>query len=448
MKVLRVFMPSPWVTKQIGNIFLFGMLSILVIFLVAWNYFLAYGGFESLQSRDFSRFFYATMNFLQGHDMYGPTVATLCRWTDLLAEHLWDLNPPHFHIFVLPFVYFSLPEAYIIWEGINILALLVSLRLIGKIIQLKLTPLQGVLAIIGLLAFAGTGSVLRTGQFVFLLILPLNFAWYYARAGEWAKAGMILGLLASMKPFLLIFFPYLVFRKLTRAAGNFILVFLLAFALGLLIFGPEAHFSWVKALSSVSWGWPGANASLLGLFTRLFVENPHFMNFYNWDSWVGPIWVVSIVVVALSTLIATSIDTSANRIDRAFAILPLSAVLISPLGWVLYLFFSLGPLISLTISWWNKVSFTNTFRENLIQRIRNILLIAGIPGLFLPTIFLNWLQPHPLATLFIGSLYFWCTFVIWLSLILDYSVRVNWARCFMGPIFRFRENSFTSLKQS
>ncbi len=444
MKVLSVFMPSSWVCRQFGNLIILGILLLLLSFLLVWNYFLAYGGFESLESRDFSRFYYATIAFLQGHDMYGPTVATLCRWTDLLAEHLWDLNPPHFHIIVMPFVYFSLSDAYLIWEGINILALFVSIRLIGQIIHVNIISLKGALAIIGVLAFAGTGTLLRTGQYSFLLVLPLTYAWYYAREGSWTKAGMILGLVASIKPFLLIFLPYLVFRKLAQAVGTFILLFLLSFTAGFLVFGLEAHLSWVNALSSVSWAWPGANASLLGLFTRLFVENPHFMNFYDGGSWVGPIWVVSILVVGLSTLIATSLDSSANGVDRAFAILPLSAVLISPLGWVLYLFFSIGPFISLAINWWNQDSFLNKSREMWIQRNRNILLLAAIPGLIMPTIFLDWLQPHPLATLLIGSLYCWCTFAIWLSLILDYSLCANLPHWFVGRKFRFNEKSLTS----
>ena len=408
--LLRTF-PSP------KDVFIYGGLYLTLFLLVFWNSFLAYTAIQRLQSRDFSRFFYATLAFWEGNDMYGPTVATLCRWSELFSEHLWDLNPPHFHVFIMPLIEFSLRDAFLVWGIINCLALFISLHLIAKIIAPDLTVMQGLLALIGLLAFSGTGTLLLSGQLSFLILLPLTLAWYCARKTQWIKTGLLLGCVSSLKPFLLIFFPYLVFRKHLRAASSFVLSFFFFFTIGLLVFGLKAHLSWVQALYSVSWEWPAANVSILGALTRLFSENPIFMPILDAPHLAGPIWIIGSLLVGSVTLRIISLDSSQHSIDRAFALLPLSALLISPLGWVLYLFFSIGPLLSLC----KDKKWLSSSNRTGIRFLRNCLLLSSLPGLIVPSFLLIIFQPNPLATVFIGSLYFWCTLALWMSIVVDYS---------------------------
>src|SRR5206468_6687846 len=140
------------------------------------------------------------------------------------------------------------------------------LRLIIREVGLALTPWQWRLGGLGLLSFIGTPSVLLTGQLSLLLLLPITPALVEARRGRWTHAGVYLGLALSVKPFLLIFMPYLVFRRQFRAAAATGVAASLCFVAGLLVFGVEAHWSWLRTLASVASveTWAAMNASIFG----------------------------------------------------------------------------------------------------------------------------------------------------------------------------------------
>src|SRR5262245_25929345 len=57
---------------------------------------------DKLHMNDFGKFYYATRAFLEGRDMYAPTVATDLK-LDLVPDlQFLDLNPPHFHLLIVP----------------------------------------------------------------------------------------------------------------------------------------------------------------------------------------------------------------------------------------------------------------------------------------------------------------------------------------------------------
>ena len=57
----------------------------------------------SLNMNDFGRFYYAARAFLAGHDMYAPSPATPLGGGQLAGTpQLFNLNPPHFHLVVIP----------------------------------------------------------------------------------------------------------------------------------------------------------------------------------------------------------------------------------------------------------------------------------------------------------------------------------------------------------
>src|SRR4029450_1649179 len=109
------------------------------------------------------------------------------------------------------------PElAVTIWLGLSILALVVSILLIVREIGVTWTPM-GLLAVVtGALAFAATQSFFITGQLSLLLLLALTVCWVAARHGRWMAAAALLGASASVKPFLLVFVPYLMLTRRFR----------------------------------------------------------------------------------------------------------------------------------------------------------------------------------------------------------------------------------------
>src|SRR5262249_40295776 len=162
---------------------------------------------------DFGKFYYATRAFLDGGAMYGPTPAT---HVVLDAQHsieLWDMNPPQFHLLLLPIARLEPVTALAIWAVVNLAALAVSLHLIARELRLRFT-LPGVMwTLLAVLAFSATETTVITGQLTFLILLLMTIAWKAARRGQWPTSAIALGVAASVKPFLVIFLVYFVIRR-------------------------------------------------------------------------------------------------------------------------------------------------------------------------------------------------------------------------------------------
>ena len=121
---------------------------------------------------------------------------------------------------------------------------------------------------------AGTGSLIVTGQLSWLLLWPLT-----ALMGRYAErpldaAGLLVGLLASIKPFLLLLLAYFVLRREKRALVVSLAAIASAFVVGNLVFGFAAHVSWARSLGGMNWSWVGSNASMLGVLSACLRQIP------------------------------------------------------------------------------------------------------------------------------------------------------------------------------
>ena len=185
-------------------------------------------------------------------------------------------------------------------------------------------------------------------------MLLMTLVWRDARHGRWTRAGACLGLGMSIKPFLLIFVPYLILSRRWRgpaAAGLTIGSF---FLLGLAVFGVENHRSWLQRLSTAhSWAWLPMNASLYGMLSRALTDNPMFNSLARLDdNCIRTIWLCLGIPAGLLALIVST-HRFFGKADRPrFGILLVSALLFSPLGWTYYFWLPLGPIASLAAGWW------------------------------------------------------------------------------------------------
>jgi hypothetical protein len=156
---------------------------------------------------DFGRTLWSAIAYLKGVDMYAPNATVYFQFNDHRSIYLWNLNPPHFHLLLLPLAVLPQDIALLLWCLLGGLCLYLSIRLILGEIGLELTPGRRQWVVLGLLAFVGMGTALVTGHMSFPLMLLMTLAWRHARRGNWALAGAWIGLGSSIKPFLLIFFP-------------------------------------------------------------------------------------------------------------------------------------------------------------------------------------------------------------------------------------------------
>jgi hypothetical protein len=222
----------------------------------------------------------------------------------------------------------------------------------------------------------------------------------------------------SIKPFLLIFLPYLVLRRQIRATVIAGIVGAGCFLVGLLVFGIEAHTAWLRELKAIHWVGANTNASLLGFLTRTLSESAVFSPVVNVPELVKPLWCLSAGIVGVCSLRATMGNpVTATDIDRDFAILLLAALLISPLGWTYYFWLPVGPLTACVYRWWALGTSEKQGEAVSWQAWRLRLLFLALPGLVWPFVATSLFQPHGWATVSIGSIYFWTILCLWGSLI-------------------------------
>lgn len=417
-----MFHPSPNARAQLLPL---AALAAVSGVLLIWNGLLVYQMATTLHMNDFGKFYYSARAFLDGQDMYEPTPPTLIPVGDGRYFTFLNLNPPHFHLPLIPLALLPPELALAVWGAASLVALAASLLLIGGTVGLRPTPVRVLAVLAAALGFSGTGAVSITGQLSFLLLLPLTLAWTEARRGRWARAGMWLGLALSVKSFLLIFLPYLVLQRRHRAAGVTLGTAGACFALGLVVFGIDAHLSWLRALGSSDWAWAAMNGSILGFLTRALDRSSYYAPIAVVPGLVKPAWLVLSTVVGLLTLLAAWRRPHESAVDRDFALLLLGALLISPLGWVYYLWLPVGPLAGLVVKWRREARARESGRVTTGVWWRRGLLAAAIPGLVWPLLFTTVFGPQPWATATVGSIYFWTTLALWLALMADWLIAIG-----------------------
>jgi len=395
--------------------------------LLGWNVALVLVMERGIVRSDFGKLHASARAFLAGRDMYDLGPATLSPVRGMTGEVLHyiqflNLNPPHFHLILLPLAPLSARWALAVWGMASLVCLALSLRLIARESGIALTPWRRRLAALAFLSFAGLGAVAVTGQVSFILLLPVTLAWIRARRGKWAEAGIYLGLAMSVKPFLAIFLPYLVLRRRFVALGTAVGAAAGAFLVGLGVFGWDAHRSWIAGLSAVSWEWVAMNASVLGFLTRVLAPSAYYVPALEAPGLIGPAWLLLSGAIGVVTLAVAAADPGDRAVDRAFGLLLLAALLVSPLGWTYYWWLALGPMLAVVASWWGRDARGERSLASSAGRWRRALLLVAVPGLVWPLPATVAFQPSAWATVLPGSAYFWATLALWAALIADWRV--------------------------
>jgi hypothetical protein len=360
---------------------------------------------------DFSKAYWSTVVFLRGGDMYGINPSTQCGEWNGKPIFLWNLNPPHFHLIILPFAVLPIYPALALWLLINILCLYFSLRAIRH--ELQLTETQWQFTLVGVLAFAGTTASLLSVHCSFLLMFLVTRMWLAARQERFTSAGLYLGVAMSVKPFLLMLLPYFLLRRRWKTFFAAITMSLICFALGAAVFGVDALLAWREKLSSsTSWCWQFQSGSLYGLLARTLTRNPMGECLFDCPPSLVPLlWLALGVPIGLVTLAVSCIEKAPAEVDRSLSILLVASLLLSPLGWAYYFCLPLGPIAAVVQNWWRS--------EANATRASRVLLLAAALGLVCPLSLCRLFQPSALATVLLGNLYSYCVLAVWVALLLD-----------------------------
>jgi hypothetical protein len=136
------------------------------------------------------------------------------------------------------------------------------------------------------------------------------------------------------------------------------------------------------------------NGSWQAVLARGLAPSPYFQPVLVARRWISPLWLVGAALIAVLTLLAIR---HSRNVDNVFAATTLASLLVSPLGWVYYLWLAVPGVIG---EWRRRIP------------------MAAAIGLFLlavPLVVLTSFQPSRMATLLLGSVYSWGTLCVWVA---------------------------------
>jgi len=344
---------------------------------------------------DFHQFRHSSRAWLEDAPMYEPVPQG--------DRVVFNLNPPHFHLVVLPFVGLPLYLGFAVWMAAGIAALVwVLWQLLPQWFATLREPLWPLALLAWLFVTPITGSVLVTGAPVWVMLPILYAAWQAHRQGRLARAGAFIGVLASMKLFLLLLLPWFLLRGEWRAVRAALLGVAISSGIGVAVFGVEAYAGWIEAMrASEGWAWGQLNASVAALTTRAFTETPYWLPLST-DVPARALW----VILAVSLLFLTGERIGALSVDSGWALLLTTALLVNPLGWIYYLWWLL-PLLLVT-------GMGQGFSPASARRVA----MCGAAFLTIPPWAVFAAQPSRVATLTLGTAYVWGLVCLWISCLL------------------------------
>ena len=352
---------------------------------------------QDLHYNDFGKFYYGLQNWTAGASLYGRNPATFIPFTESTGRQFWNMNPPHFHFFIWPLLFFEIGWAFYIWTVANIAAFVLALIAIVRAAKVTLSPGAWMLVALALFWGAPTIAWSVTGQMTGLIVALVTLIWLDVRSGRWLRAGIAIGLAVSIKLFFGPLAIFLLLKRQWRAVYAGAATGLLLLVAGVAVFGVQSYLEWISALRDVTWVWAVMNGSIFAPVARLWLTDESAFGFtpdLEGAMRIGWLLALPILVIGLVTAWRSS------NPDKSVLVVILTSLLASPLGWVYYYWIALGPFAVL--------------RQQ--AGVRRTALLAAV-WLVFPYYWL-WPNDSMVFALTLGSAYTWSLLTAWTGSVL------------------------------
>jgi hypothetical protein len=315
------------------------------------------------EGNDFFQDWASARNVIEGYPAYLPLSEAISRYYPQAEKRSvpkaylpWNAHPPTSVLATVPLALMDYPEAGILWNVLGLLALVVSLGLITRELNLPVPTWSVVpIATVALLC-----SPIRTqvaqGQWNALLLLLLTLAWAADRRGWNLSAGLWVGTAVTLKLFPIFLLLYFATR---RRWGAIIAGSLWAGALSLItvaVLGLDAYRDYLSrvlpTLQQFRYGW--SNASLPAFWTKNFAAGASHYGLYIGPLIQAPLLARTGMVMSWALVLATTFYFvnrsrcfSANKLvygDLCYALTMVAMLLLTPICWDHYLLLMALPL--------------------------------------------------------------------------------------------------------
>jgi hypothetical protein len=298
---------------------------------------------EPLQLHDFYQEWSSARNVLEGHPAYEPVPDSAHRylgfpknlegWTGTVNVH-----PPSSLLLGLPLARLDYPNAFLVWNLISLILMVLSFWLIARGLELRATAWDWVPVVVLLLVGYPLQFQIVHGQLSLLLLFLITVAWYADRRGLAWIAGAALGAASAIKLFPAYLALYFLVRGRYAVLGYATGCFLLLAAATASFAGWDVFATYASEVVPHTSAWRAAahNASLAGFWYRLFGASGH-------DVLAAPLAespIGALLATAASDLAVTALSAVAVWRARgpgqetcAFALVVLAMLLVSPVTW-------------------------------------------------------------------------------------------------------------------
>ncbi len=259
-----------------------------------------------------------------------------------------NAHPPASVLVLLPFGLLDYTPAYLTWNILSLVFLLISLVLIVRRKGLGFSPWMLLPITTILISGNSLNQQINQGQLNLLLLLLFTGAWTADRSKHPAIAGFLLGLAAAIKLFPAYMFLYFLMRRDWRAIAAGGVAFVALTGATYAVFGQETFVDYVQNVMPRVGGFRDwwANASAAGFWSRLLDgQSGHSIPvaFSPLGAKIGTLlsWGVLTIVAGWTVLRAKS----QPEVERAFSVTIIAMLLVSPITWDHYFLLLLLPFL-------------------------------------------------------------------------------------------------------
>ncbi|HEY1192153.1 MAG TPA: glycosyltransferase family 87 protein [Gemmata sp.] len=304
---------------------------------------------------DFTQDWLSAREVLSGRPAYGDLPGALRRHfgAEPPADFLpWNAHPPGSVLLVLPFAQLSHHRAFFAWNLVTFPLFVVAVWLVAA----ELGPWRGGraagvaagVAVLGVTCYPLHQQVVL-GQFNALLAFLIAVAWVADRHDRWALAGLAVGAAVAVKLFPALLLVYLVAAQRWRAAGVALLTAGALTGAAVAVLGADAFVTYardvvpaVSAKYATQWN----NLSISAFWGRLFTPTPESRVVAVADAPLLGALLAGACRLAMwgATVVAALGARSSEARDRAFALVVVAMVLVSPIAWPHYFVLLVVPI--------------------------------------------------------------------------------------------------------
>ena len=346
------------------------------------------------EGNDFFQDWSSARNVLAGRPAYLPLSDSVSRYfprvegrTPPTAHLLWNAHPPTSVLAILPLALLDYPRAGTLWNVTSLIALAASLVLIARDLNIAL-PAWSILPMVTLgLLCSPTRTQISQGQWNAPLLLLLTLAWVEERRGRDSRAGIWIGIAATLKLFPIFFlFYYVIWRRWRAVIAGFVVVVTLSVItvafLGLDAF-PTYFDRVLPTLDLFRSEWD--NASLLAFWTKNLAAGASHYGLYVEPVIKVPVLARAGIILSYASVLATTFlfihrpctcsDDKHKYGDLCYSLTMVAMLLLAPICWDHYLLLLALPLALI----WSGLG------QSSVPRLAFLLLVAAV-----------WVGPHEL----------------------------------------------------